>query len=322
MFSVIIPAYNAEKFIDNSVKSVLSQTCGDFELIIIDDGSCDGTRKKIAGYSDTRIKYIYQKNSGVSSARNRGICESKGEFICFLDSDDEWKINHLETLVSLIKKYEYCGMFLTGYDIRLNTGELIHKSEQILKRLNHEHIESDNGFDVLLKHGYFFNTNTVCCRKEVFDRVGLFEVGVKNGEDDDMWYRIFSYYSIAITKKSTTIYNRDNCGATSRRTVITEPFFMKRVKEMLRSEEILPVRKKGIQLWAEQNKLSRVRQYLLAGNKKDAFCLFKQIDFKKSNKTRYLQTLLCWVVPTKIIRKYIDTRDYGYYSETKPGDVR
>jgi glycosyltransferase involved in cell wall biosynthesis len=320
MFSVVIPAYNAENYIDISVKSVLSQTCGDFELIIVDDGSCDGTNKRIAGYSDTRIRYIYQENGGVSSARNRGIRESKGEFICFLDSDDEWKLNHLETLGDLIKKYGHCGMFITGYDIRLNTGEIIHKSEQVLKRMNHKQISSDNGFDVLLKHGYFFNTNTVCCRKEVFDRVGLFEVGVKNGEDDDMWYRIFSYYPIAITKMSTTVYNRDNCGATSRRAAITEPFFMKRVEEMLYSEEILPVRKKGIQLWAEQNKLSRVRQYLLAGNKKEAFCLLKQIDFKISNKKRYLQTLLCLGIPARIIKRYIDARDYGYYNETKSGE--
>ena len=89
MFSVIIPAYNAEHFIDASVISVLSQSCDDYELIIVDDGSQDGTREKIFAYSDSRIKYIYQDNGGVSSARNRGILESNGEFVCFLDSDDE-----------------------------------------------------------------------------------------------------------------------------------------------------------------------------------------------------------------------------------------
>lgn len=321
MFSVIIPAYNAEKFIDTSIKSVLSQTCGDFELIIVDDGSCDGTKEKIECYSDSRIRYIYQENGGVSSARNRGICESKGEFICFLDSDDEWKFNHLEVLEELIKKYGYCGMFLTGYDIRLNTGELIHKSAQILKRLDKEHIVSDNGFEILLTHGYFFNTNTVCCRKEVFERVGLFEIGVKNGEDDDMWFRIFTYYSVAISKISTTVYDRKNCGATSIRIAITEPFFMKRVEGILRSDEVSREIKDSIRLWVEQNKLSRARQYILSGNKKEAFRLIKEIDFKNSNKKRYLQTLVCVAIPSKFIKKYIDTRDYGYYSKIETGEV-
>lgn len=321
MFSVIIPAYNAENFIDVAVKSVLMQTCGDFELIIVDDGSQDGTREKISEYSDSRVRYIYQENGGVSSARNKGICESKGEFICFLDSDDEWKADHLEALVGLIKKYGRCGMFVTGYDIRLNTGELIHRSEQILKRLAGEDASSDNGFDILLKYGYFFNTNTVCCRKEVFERVGLFETGVKNGEDDDMWYRIFAYYPIAITKSSTTVYNREHCGATGRRTAVAEPFFIKRVDGIIRSDEVSPDRKNGVLLWVEQNKLSRARQNILLGNKKEARRIFKQIEFNRSNKKRYLQTLLCLVIPSKFIRKYVDARDHGYYGEKETGET-
>ena len=76
-----------------------------------------GTYKKISQYNDNRIKYVYQENGGVSSARNKGICTSNGEFICFLDSDDEWKENHLEVLSELIERYEDCGMYITGYDI-------------------------------------------------------------------------------------------------------------------------------------------------------------------------------------------------------------
>ena len=98
MFSVVIPAYNAEKFIMRSVKSVLDQTHTDFELIIVDDGSSDGTKKQLEQLSDERIRYIYQENGGVSAARNKGIIESKGQYVCFLDSDDEWMPNHLAVM--------------------------------------------------------------------------------------------------------------------------------------------------------------------------------------------------------------------------------
>ena len=172
MFSVVIPAYNAEKNIKASINSVLSQTEKDFEIIVVDDGSGDGTKSVIEQCCDKRIRYIYQDNTGVSAARNRGIQESLGEFVCFLDSDDEWKENHLAVLKALIEKYDDCGLYITGYDIRLNTGEIVCRSEEILKRVCEDQFKSDNGIDVLLKNGYFFNTNTMCCRKEVFDKVG------------------------------------------------------------------------------------------------------------------------------------------------------
>lgn len=314
MFSVIIPAYNAEHFIDASVISVLSQSCDDYELIIVDDGSQDGTREKISAYSDSRIKYIYQDNGGVSSARNRGILESNGEFVCFLDSDDEWKANHLEVLQSLIKKYDHCSLFITGYDIRLNNGVLIHKSAEILKHVPMKQFASDNGFDVLLKNGYFFNTNTMCCRKKVFDKVGLFEVGVKNGEDDDMWFRIFIYYPIAVSKVSTTVYDRANCGATGKRLDVVEPFFMKRVEGILIADDVPSFRKDSLLIWREENKLSRARQFILNGNKREAILLIKRLNLKKIKKKRYFQTLLCCVIPSKIIKKFIDKRDSGYYN--------
>lgn len=313
MFSVIIPAYNAEKFIHISIESVLNQSCKDFELIIVDDGSTDHTKEVVEKYNDVRIVYFYQENGGVSAARNKGILESNGQYVCFLDSDDEWKENHLETLSYLIKKYEHCGMYVTGYDIRLHNGKVIHKSEQIFRNLNCESMVSNNGFEVLLKYGYFFNTNTVCCRKEVFNKAGLFELGVRNGEDDDMWFRIFSYYSVAISKNVTTIYDRSNCVATGQRIGVVKCVFINRVEHILRSSEVPQDRKNSIMIWVEQHKLSQARTQILNGNKREAYQLLKNIDFRKCNKKKYLEAVMCMVIPSNIIRKYVDHRDAGYY---------
>ncbi len=315
MFSVIMPAYNAEKFITRSINSVLGQIHTDFELIVVDDGSTDGTRTQIEQYTDDRIRYVYQENGGVSAARNKGILESKGQYICFLDSDDEWKPDHLTVLCKLIEKYRSCGLYVTGYDIRLGNGEVIHKSQEILRSIDEEDFESDNGYDLLNRHGYFLNTNTVCCRRDVFDQLGLFVNGVKNGEDDDMWYRIFAYYSLAISKAVTTIYDRANCGATGQRMTAAEPPFLSRVNGLLESAQVPQHRKVGLLQWVERNKLSRARQHILIGNKREALKLFREIDFTKTNKRKYLETAVCMVVPSRMIRKYIDKRDAGYYTE-------
>lgn len=314
MFSVVLPAYNSERFIDKAIESVLMQTYTDFELIIVDDGSTDGTRQRIASYTDKRIRCVYQENGGVSAARNKGILESKGDFVCFLDSDDSWKTDHLAEMDALIQKFGHCGLFITGYDLRLNNGEIVPKSKQILKRISEEQSMSENGFDVLNKNGYFFNTNTMCCKREVFQKVGLFEVGVKNGEDDDLWYRIFAYYPIAISKKATTVYDRANCGATATRLEVTEPYFMRRVEGLLNSPEVLPTRKEGLRVWVERNKLSRARQNILQGRKAEAFKLLRTVSFRKSDKKRYFEAVFCLLIPTKLVRKRIDQRDAGYYN--------
>ena len=313
MFSVIIPAYNAESVIQNSINSVLNQTYTNFEVIIVDDGSKDNTRSIIEQYHDKRIKYFFQKNAGVSSARNKGISSSHGEYICFLDADDEWKNNHLETLFMLIQKYGDCGMYITGYELVLTNGQVVHKSQQILKKINSKCFKSDNGFNILLKYGYFFNTNTVCCRREVFDKIGKFEVGIKNGEDDDMWLRIFSYYDIAVSKKSTTIYKRNNSIATKNRIFIKKNVFYERTAELLNSPDISEERKNSIKVWREEHQLSKCRKYILIGRKKIAIDLFSKIDLRLVKKKRYLETLLCFLIPVKVISKIVNNRDKHYF---------
>ena len=314
MFSIIMPAYNAEKFIKDAIKSVLSQRYFNFELIIVDDGSKDKTAEVIKSFKDKRIHYLYQNNAGVSAARNLGISEAKGEYICFLDSDDEWRENHLDVLIGLIEKYKECSLFVTGYDICLTDGKLIPKSKEILNKVKDEDFQSDDGYGVLLNYGYFLNTNTVCCKKEVFDKVGLFRVGVKNSEDDDMWMRIFAHYSLAISKESTTIYNRSNSSATNKRK-ITKDIFLERVDDILTSSEVTEKRKQSLIRIVERKKISRARKYILIGNKKEAYKLLFNTNTSLVSKKKYAETLIALFLPYKLTRMYIDKRDKGYYKK-------
>ena len=102
-FSVIIPTFNRRDFLKIAIDSVLSQTFKDFELIIIDDGSNDSTKELIKFYNDKRIKYFWGKNHGPGYARNRGVEQSKADFIAFLDSDDKWTKDKLQRTFDFIK---------------------------------------------------------------------------------------------------------------------------------------------------------------------------------------------------------------------------
>jgi len=105
LISVIVPLYNKEPFVERCLDSVLSQTYGDFELLVIDDGSTDGSRKRVLEREDPRIRLIAKPNGGVSSARNLGMREAKGEYVAFLDADDAWYAGHLEVLVQGADRY-------------------------------------------------------------------------------------------------------------------------------------------------------------------------------------------------------------------------
>lgn len=172
--SVIIPLYNKEHFVAKTLESVLSQTYQDFEVIIIDDGSTDHSVEVVSSYDDSRIKIIKQPNRGVSSARNHGIQIAKGEYITFLDADDKWKPNYLETMFKLTKDYPDYSVFCSAHD-----GRYIHSLP--------------DGVSIIKDHCKFpfiFWTGCMFIKKSVFKEIGGFREGIQLGEDRDMWLRI------------------------------------------------------------------------------------------------------------------------------------
>ncbi len=106
-FSVIIPTYNRAHLITGAISSVIVQSFGDWELLVIDDGSTDNTADIVSSFNDIRIKYFYQQNTERSAARNKGISKANGRFVCFLDSDDVWLPHHLQTMFDAVKKNDF-----------------------------------------------------------------------------------------------------------------------------------------------------------------------------------------------------------------------
>jgi len=122
--TVIIPLFNKEKYITRALSSVLKQTMQDFEIIVVDDGSTDRGAQKVRMMEDHRIKLMQQPNRGVSAARNVGVQEAKTDIVAFLDADDEWTSEFLETILHLRDVYPGAGLYATAYEIVSPNGKI------------------------------------------------------------------------------------------------------------------------------------------------------------------------------------------------------
>lgn len=210
MFSIIIPLYNKEKSIVRTLKSILSQTIDDYEIIIVDDGSTDDSVRQVKSVQDNRIRIITQQNSGVSVARNRGIQEAKGEFIGFIDADDEWDEDYLQTQLDLIAKYKDCDVFSTNYRFEDYLGN---HYDTTINKLPFGNDDSDgvltNYFEVASSSHVPVFTSAVIMRRNIILDINGFPIGVKSGEDLLTWARLAVKYNIAYTKKPHATYHLD-----------------------------------------------------------------------------------------------------------------
>src|SRR4051812_18759444 len=125
LVSIIIPCYNRADIVGETIASVLRQSYGRFEAILVDDGSTDGTREAIRAYGDPRIRYFYKLNGGLSSARNCGLEAARGEFIAFLDSDDLWDEWKLAAQMEIFRRHEEVGLIWTDMSTFSRAGEIL-----------------------------------------------------------------------------------------------------------------------------------------------------------------------------------------------------
>lgn len=205
MISVVIPLYNKEQSIASTLQTVLKQTYQDFEIVIVNDGSTDHSVEEVAKVLDPRIRLIHQKNAGVSATRNRGIEEARGEFVAFLDADDEWKPDYLKTQYELTQKYPECSVFASDYEFKDTYGKV---TSTIIRKLPFKGVDGilSNYFEVASCSHPPLWTSAVMVKKSAIQSIGGFPVGIKSGEDLLTWARLAVKYKIAYSRKSNAIY--------------------------------------------------------------------------------------------------------------------
>lgn len=196
LVSVIIPTFNRKEMVARAIESVLDQSYNNLELIVIDDGSSDGTREFLKKYcTDKRFNYYYQENKGQSAARNLGISNSRGEYIALLDSDNYWIKEKLK------EQIEYIGV-KKEYDILYSEVFLVDQQGDVINK-NHSKRFLGNILLKLLQCNFVTN-NTVLVKKKCFEEMGGFDEDLRYAEDYDLWLRFatryrFIYHPMAVT---------------------------------------------------------------------------------------------------------------------------
>ena len=182
--SVIVPVFNCEKTILNTLNSILNQNIENFEIIVIDNNSIDTTVDKIRTIKDKRLKLLFCKKVGPAAARNYGIKKANADIIAFLDADDLWDENKLKESLSMLKKFDFIYHDLLLF--RMNFHSLVPKG--ILKS---RELESPIKKD-LLKNGNGIITSSVVLRKSLIEKAGFFDENINlfAAEDYDLWIRI------------------------------------------------------------------------------------------------------------------------------------
>ena len=305
MFSVIMPLYNKKDTVLDSVFSVLNQTFSSFELIVVDDGSTDGSAEIVKKLQDERI-YLYQKeNEGVSSARNVGIEKATEEYICFLDADDLWEENHLQALQELIEAVPSCGVYATCYRQEGRDGSYYcpNWGEQ-------RYVVLDDIFQIELRQKPLIHTDSVCIRKRIIQEAGGFVLGERIGEDTSLWYRIAAFYSIAIINQVTTVYRMEYSDAISKYGCVNRNWsFLHFYDNVIQPSQLIPPKKKNsIREFVNRYRHSIVRHELLEGKRREAIYDMRKVNLSLANLKEYAITLACFFIPRNFLSEIYNRR--------------
>ena len=206
-FSVIIPLYNKAPYIRKTVESVLGQTFGDFELIIVDNGSNDGSSEIVSQFNDPRLSvHRMEENVGVSNARNIGVELSSAPYVTFLDADDWWESTFLEEMKGLIERHPNAGIYGTGYYIVKNGKKRVApigvKEDFIEGEINYCRVYAKTLCMPL-------TSITVAMPRTIFDELGGFPPNIKLGEDFILWVHVALKHPVVLLNKPLSNYNQD-----------------------------------------------------------------------------------------------------------------
>lgn len=300
-FSVVIPLYNKEHYIEKTIHSVLNQSCQDFEVLVVDDGSKDNSLALAKKYASDRVRVISQKNQGVSVARNTGILNARGEFICFLDADDEWRPDYLSTIDDLTVRYPESAIFVTAYAVVMGNGKV-----NLSTRL-----EPETGclpsYWLTLAKGYdFVWTSATTMRRETLINAGLFKPGEKIGQDLDMWARVARINPrVAYSNHICVNYNRAaEANARTRVRVAWAGAFLKDLEEELVNPDRSAEELASIQHKYDKKMTVFIFTAILAGEKERASKALKEWKGERNTTNRLLRAGLriAKVMPTAVNR--------------------
>lgn len=247
MISIIIPTYNCEKFVEQALQSVFNQTCKDFEIIVVDDGSTDETKMVLAPYMN-KIRYEYKSNGGVASARNYGLSLAQGDYIAFLDADDVYKPGKLEKQLRLFQNDP-------AIDVVYNDVEVADEHLQYISTLKSEgaYEAKEDFFCMLLVRQIVPGPASIMLKRECIDRGIQYPEQYKNAEDYQFIIDLASHYQFKYLAEPLYIYRRHSGNLTNSHlqqlasdVSIVKDLGIERIQEIVQNSKFNQMKKKFI----------------------------------------------------------------------------
>lgn len=291
LISVIIPLYNKGPYVERAIRSVLTQSIQDFEIIIVEGGSTDNSLEVVQTFDDPRISVIHQVEKGVSAARNEGVDLAKSDFIAFLDADDEWMPGFIETVLKLRNKYPDAGAYFTA--LRENGGRKDEES-QTCSCVPFEGWEGriENYFQALVRGDPLYYPSSLALRKNVFLENAGFPMGAAWGEDQDLCGRIALRNSVAFSSHICLIIHKtDEYSKAMRKRIATteEHPFIKSAQKAIDNGEVPEYMVRDLKSWVQYLVFFSVKYNLNAGNPAGARNILKE------NKTEGISRKKLWL---------------------------
>ena len=297
LVSIIVPAFNAERYIGRCLESVLGQTWHNLEVVIVDDGSKDATAEIVQSYQDRRVLYVRQENQGQGAARNNGIRRSKGKYITFLDADDMYLPEKVEKQVRFLEEHsEYKIMYCSALSFCLDEPRVLLKKKG--------RCPQGDIFGDLLRSSVI-NPNTIMLHRDVIERGFLFGEGVygRYSEEWDLYLRMsragfrFGYLDedlviVEIRKDSNTQWDKQ--WVIKKNTVE----MLERVASEMSEEERV---KYGMEEILRQNRLKLAIAYLIAGERE----AFRRAVWQVGSRAWTLLSVPVRLVPQRVLRSML-----------------
>lgn len=208
VISVVVPAYNVENTILETINSIQQQTFPDFEIVVINDGSTDGTLDKLSIIDDPRLKIFSYENGGLPVARNRGIERATGNFIAFVDADDLWTADKLELQLAALHKHPEANVAYSWTTFIDEEGNFLYDGEPF----NYV----GNVYAQLLVKNFIASGSNILIRSQVVEEIGKFDPELKSAEDWDFSLRLAAHYPFALVPKHQILYRKSSQSMTSK----------------------------------------------------------------------------------------------------------
>jgi glycosyltransferase involved in cell wall biosynthesis len=209
--SAIITTFNYARFIAPAIDSVLGQTVPPDEIIVVDDGSTDHTQAIVEPYMARGVRYVKQARAGAGAARNRGIAETGGELVTFLDADDRWLPDKLARQLEHLRCYPQAGL-VTGGEWE------IYESGAAPRQIRRRAAGAVNSYPRVLVENFIGNPSVVLVRRECFREVGVFDESLHLGQDWDMWIRIARRFLIGVIDHPLILFTKHSGSLTTGQT--------------------------------------------------------------------------------------------------------